>query len=331
MVEKIFKDPDIYLIHVPLPGNPLKNLNSYVIKSSSRNLIIDTGFNMPECHEALLAGLKELGVSPDVNTDIYATHFHSDHIGLVPKLKGEDTKVYLHPADYDYVKGEALKTKWDEVEEKFILESFPEEKVYELRKMNPARIYAPERVFDAELLNDNDTFSIDGLEFRAIYTPGHTPGHMCLYIESEKVLFLGDHVLFDITPNITNWVGVGDSLRDYLDSLEKVKKLSVKTPLPAHRNVPMDMYERIEQLFTHHKNRLSDTVNVLEKEKDLTAYEIAGKMKWNMRGKGWEAFPDSQKWFAVGETLAHLDYLAYDNLVVREEVVPGKKYVYNIK
>ena len=57
MYEKIYSNPDIYKIYVPLPNNPLKNLNSYVVKTENKNLIIDTGFNMPECYEALTEGL----------------------------------------------------------------------------------------------------------------------------------------------------------------------------------------------------------------------------------------------------------------------------------
>ena len=53
--------PDLYRIKIPLPGNPLRLLNSYVIKGEDRNLLIDTGFKMPECKEALATGLNELG------------------------------------------------------------------------------------------------------------------------------------------------------------------------------------------------------------------------------------------------------------------------------
>ena len=78
-------EDNIYTIPVPLPGNPLKCLNSYVIKDGKRSLVIDTGFRMPECREALTTGLAELGI--DMNkADIFLTHLHSDHTGLAPEL-----------------------------------------------------------------------------------------------------------------------------------------------------------------------------------------------------------------------------------------------------
>ena len=51
-------------------------------------------------------------------------------------------------------------------------------------------------------LENGDTLSYGGYTLECILTPGHSPGHMCLYIRELKQMFLGDHVLFDITPNI---------------------------------------------------------------------------------------------------------------------------------
>ena len=53
---------NLYRIEVPLPKNPLRSINSYVIKDPDRNLIIDTGMNREECLNVLEAGLKSLGV-----------------------------------------------------------------------------------------------------------------------------------------------------------------------------------------------------------------------------------------------------------------------------
>jgi len=52
----------LYRIEVPLPNSPLKELNSYVIKSDDRNLVIDTGFNRSVCFDAMQKGLGDLGI-----------------------------------------------------------------------------------------------------------------------------------------------------------------------------------------------------------------------------------------------------------------------------
>lgn len=53
--------PGLYRIPVPLPGNPLKELNAYVLRGEERSVLIDTGFRQQECRKALFAGLEELG------------------------------------------------------------------------------------------------------------------------------------------------------------------------------------------------------------------------------------------------------------------------------
>ena len=68
MYEKVYSNPDVYKIFVPLPDNPLQNLNCFVVKCGKENLIIDTGFNRPECEQAIMEGLKELDV--DINTSV---------------------------------------------------------------------------------------------------------------------------------------------------------------------------------------------------------------------------------------------------------------------
>ena len=72
------------------PGNPLKALNCYVIKGKDRNLIVDTGFNRKECYEAMQQNLEELAVDLG-KTDIFLTHLHADHTGLVARLASESS------------------------------------------------------------------------------------------------------------------------------------------------------------------------------------------------------------------------------------------------
>jgi glyoxylase-like metal-dependent hydrolase (beta-lactamase superfamily II) len=73
---------------------------------------------------------------------------------------------------------------------------------------------------------------------------------MCLYAPEEGLFFAGDHVLFDITPNICSMGPETDMLGDYLRSLEKVRGLEVRVPFPAHRTTGrVSLRERIGELF----------------------------------------------------------------------------------
>ena len=70
---------------MPLPNNPLKALNAYLIKGRDRNLLVDTGFNREECRRALLGGLRLLDAPLD-QTDIFITHLHVDHSGALVEI-----------------------------------------------------------------------------------------------------------------------------------------------------------------------------------------------------------------------------------------------------
>ena len=141
------------------------------------------------------------------------------------------------------------------------------------------------------------------------------------------ILFTADHVLFDITPNITMWPNLPNALGRYLESLEKVRALPVKLALPGHRHTG-NLEARIQALFTHHRNRVGETLAIVQREPGLTAYQVASRMTWDIKADSWEAFPLNQKWFASGEALAHLEYLMEAGQVAREAGPEGSaRYV----
>lgn len=84
MVKELWEQPRIFSIPVPMPDNPLRNLNVYVVCTEKQNLIIDTGFNRTECRDALWEGIRQLGLDLS-KTVLFLTHLHSDHVGLVYK------------------------------------------------------------------------------------------------------------------------------------------------------------------------------------------------------------------------------------------------------
>ena len=199
-------------------------------------------------------------------------------------------------------------------------EGFPEEGLKEIVTTNPARRYMPEKIFHAQYISDGTEIEVGSTKFVCIQTNGHTPGHFSLYLPKEEIMFLGDHILYDITPNITAWMGVEDSLGDYLKNLEKMKQYPMKMALPGHRGASKDVLERIEEIKVHHEIRLDSTIRIVGEHPGYHADQIAAELKWSMRGKSWNEFPMEQKWFAVGETIAHLDYLRHENVLYKEMV-----------
>ena len=299
---------NIYTIPVALVGNPLKELNCYVIKDDERSLVIDTGFRMNECYTALTEGLAEHGI--DMNrTDIFLTHLHADHTGLAPEIATPDTRVYITHEDGGRILYR-LRAGFIDTGAEYREQGFPEEELLHLNDA-PSMKYTPNRAIPFTYVGDGDILSYGGRRLEVISTPGHTPGHLCLYDKDAKAMFLGDHVLFDITPNITTWPAFDDPLGHYVHSLMDVSIYDVRLPLPAHRGVHGTMAERIGTIIEHHGARIREMLDIMDANLGLTAYDLSGKMSWRVHGRSnsWADFPLSQKWFAVGETAAHLEYL----------------------
>ena len=147
-----------------------------------------------------------------------------------------------------------------------------------------------------------------GFRLQALLMPGHTPGQMCFWMEREGIMFLGDHVLFDITPNITAWPSLPDALGAYLENLDRIRAYAPVRALPGHRESG-DLALRVDQLKEHHCRRLEEALKAVRDHPGAGAYELAGYMTWKIRAKSWADFPVAQKWFAVGECMSHLDRL----------------------
>lgn len=307
MIKRLFFHPHIYQIEVNLPDNPLRYLNAYVIKGETRNLIVDTGFNRPECRRDLFGALAELGIDLR-RSDLFLTHLHADHTGLVGDFAAAGSTIYMHAVDYTYLQDSKDGSTWRFTEENFMREGMPEADI-KLQFSNHARLYSPDPNFAARFVEDGDRLQLAGTEVQVIHTPGHTKGLCCLYLPQEKIFFTSDHILFDITPNIQVWSNMKDSLAQYLHSLDKVRNLPVRLVLPGHRKGRTSIVERIAELHDHHRRRLLEVEGILRRYGRLSAFAIAPHMTWSMRGKQWPAFPPTQKWFALGETLAHLEYL----------------------
>ena len=317
ITEEVAKN--IYRIPVKLPDSPLKELNSYLIKDSARSLLIDTGFHLDVCREALLAGFDALGEDPRT-VDIFLTHMHSDHSGLAADIIGNGMRILISETDNSLLNttDKVEKGYLDEIAKNFRDAGMPAFIIENMRTINPAIAFSnPLDSSQYVSVRNGETIRAGGYELRCISTPGHSPGHMCLWDESSGLMFTGDHILFDITPNITAWPFVRDSLGSYLDSLTAISKYPVRKALPGHRSSG-DFHIRIEQLLAHHQIRLAEVERLIREAPGSTAYEISGRMRWKIRVNSWEEFPPPQKIFAVGECMSHLDYLELRGIIKRE-------------
>lgn len=320
--------PNLYRIEIPLPNTPLKSLNSYVIKGHGRNLVVDTGLNLEESLAAMRSSLNGLGVDLR-ETDFFITHGHADHFGLVPDLITDKSVVYCSTEDsYVFDPVHDNSALWDSLKSFSILHGFPGGEIREAMERHPGYSYTgPAGRIDVSFIKEGDTMSAGDYTFKCIETPGHSKGHLCLYEQSHKILIAGDHILADITPNISLWSPDENPLKDYLISLDKILGCDIELVLPGHRSLIKEWRKRIVELKQHHSSRVGEILTILEKSKQ-DAYQVASRMTWDMSYKTWDLFPPTQKLFATWEAIAHLKYLEEERLI--EKVAIGGKYVFNL-
>ena len=156
------------------------------------------------------------------------------------------------------------------------------------------------------LIEDGDKLEVPGWDVQAIWTPGHSPGHLCFWEAGHRLMLSGDHVLPRITPNVSLHPQSGeDPLGQFLDSLDKVGVYDAEEVLPAHEHRFVNLAGRVSQLKAHHEERLVEALDVIRSGSD-TAWDIAGKMSWS---RPWNRIEGFMRRAAVTEIFAHLRLL----------------------
>lgn len=318
--------PNIYELHIPLPDSPLRAINCYIVKTpGGRGLIVDTGFNNKEGEALILSALKELEMTLD-ETDIFITHLHVDHCGLVYKLKTKNNKVYSSAVDGEIITNFSASSYWSRISDYSAWSGIPDGEALRPEE-HVSHINRPEAPVNLTCLAPGDTLLVGGYLFEVMDLAGHTPGQIGLYCADESILFCGDHILGGISPNIAAWDMDNDYLAIFLANVARIRDLNLKYIFAAHRDNPENPSARATELIAHHGERLDEIRSLMADGKDRTAYEVASCITWSIK-KGFQAFPKMQKWFACSEALAHLQYLYMHGEMTR--VRDGESYRYRV-
>jgi len=314
MIEEIATN--LFRVEVPLPDNLLRSINSYIIKASERDLIIDPGMNREECLNVMRASLNKLRIDLR-RTDFFITHFHVDHFSLVLNLATEESTIYFNRPDMGIVDRIRRGTFGEDITHFTFLSGFPENALKEILDFDADSYYRFERRLPFKMMEDGDTIITGNYVFKCLRTSGHTEGHTCLFEPNKKMLISGDHLLGDITPSIQLRSADGNPLEKYLESLDKVYDLDIDLVLPGHRGPFRKCKERIRELKKHHQERADEVTSILEKGSQ-NAYQVASQMTWDVNFDSWDVFPVLHKWFATGEAIAHLKYLEEKGTIRKE-------------
>jgi len=164
-----------------------------------------------------------------------------------------------------------------------------------------------------KILKDGDMFEETEFTLKVVHTPGHASNHLCYILEEEEFIFTGDHIMNGSTVVIGPPDG---NMKQYLDSLEKLKQFKLSKIAPGHGEVLDSPYEVAEWFINHRLQR---------EEKVATALKEATKGNpESLVSRVYDDVDSSLFPIAKASLLAHLIKLEEDNVASKE----GDDYVW---
>jgi glyoxylase-like metal-dependent hydrolase (beta-lactamase superfamily II) len=274
--------PGVSRFTVPLAMPSPDHLHVHVLDTPDGPLLIDTGAIGSEA--ALAAGLDAIGVRP---TRVLITHAHIDHWGLATTLT--DT-VLAHPGVRPSLQfatdgaGPELTNAWPGAEKMAA--------VFAAFTDMAGGVPAIDEIHDGQHIGD----------WHIHWTPGHDPGHICLFRPTDGVLLCGDLLLPGYTPNIQPGFDGADALADFLHSLQRMAALPITLVLPAHGEPYRDADARARELAAHHARRLEQLQSAMRAG-------VHDLRELSNRVFGADLHEPADRMLARMETYAHLDHL----------------------
>ena len=299
----------VFELRLPIPFED-GLVNVFAFPDGADADLLDCGMNAEESLEAIHRALGQLGAKK--LRRLVVTHIHPDHYGAAGALAGGPglADLYIHRLEVPlvhprYVELEQLVA---EVKHYLLVNGVPADEAEVLSNSQRALSQVVKTADPSVQLDGAETIEMGRRTLRIEWTPGHSPGHICLFEASDGLLFAGDHILPELSPNIgLHPQSTPDPLHEYLEGLRRMAALKPRRVLPAHGRPFADVVGRVEALVTHHRRRLDQIVEILDRE-EKSGWRVALDL-WGQRDNLYE------KRLALQEGLAHLQALAVEGRV----------------
>ena len=311
-----------------IPGGGLRYTLVYAVETPKGWMLIDAGENTDMGFKAFEDQLSQANIAPRDVSDIVITHGHPDHVGLASRIRAlTGARLAMHKQDApDGDLHDRMRTMGDDsrVAHRWMSwHGVPKEEI--------GKGFVPRRAADShghvyhwgsslpsvDRLLEGGEELVTGSDLWAIWTPGHSPGHVCIHDRKRRLLFSGDHVLPTITPHVSLYPGdEGNPLERFLQSHRDLRELDVAMVHPAHEHSFPDLRGRVDEILDHHRERM-DEMGLQVKNGPKTAWEISSRISWNVAP--WEELRARTRRMALMETLAHLQHMVVaGELIVQE-------------
>jgi glyoxylase-like metal-dependent hydrolase (beta-lactamase superfamily II) len=306
--------PGIQWLRMPLPF-ALDHINLWLLEDGPGWTIVDTGYSMPRTKELWEQVFAERLAGLPV-TRVIVTHYHPDHIGLADWLTRR-WQIPLWITEKEWLSARVMSRAGEDFEPvrcAFAHRAGLDEAESELfgEREDSYRRGVPSVPASFRRLADGMAIEIGSREWRVIVGEGHAPELACLYCAQTGVLISGDQVLPRISPNISvhAYEPDGDPLARYLASLAKLRDALPQETLvlPSHNLPFFGLHARIDNLAAHHRARCDEVLAACDAPK--TGLDL---VKVLFR----RALDRHQMGFALGEALAHLNFLVHQRVLDR--------------
>ena len=298
----------VFELRLPIPFED-GLVNVFLFTDGDQVDLLDCGMNSEESVGIIRQAIKHLGASGVRR--LMVTHIHPDHYGAAGAFAGEGlADLYIHRLEVPLVHPRYVELEHlvKEVRNYLLVNGVPDEDAEVLSNSQRALSEVVKTAEPSVQLDGAETVVMGLHRLRVEWTPGHSPGHICLYEPDGGLLFAGDHILPELSPNIgLHPQSTPDPLHDYLDGLKRMAAYRPKLVLPAHGRPFSGVEQRVETLLDHHKRRL-DRVMEIAGDEEKSGWEVALEL-WGPRENLYE------KRLALQEALAHLQALAVERRV----------------
>jgi glyoxylase-like metal-dependent hydrolase (beta-lactamase superfamily II) len=302
----------VYELRLPIPFED-GHVNVFLLPDGDVVDLIDCGMNAPESLDQLRTAMREVAGETAVLRKLLVTHIHPDHYGAAGVLTHDwGAQLYLHRLEIPlvhprYLELDALVA---EVHRYLLANGVPEDQAIVMQ--NASRSFA-KSVTTAPIaipLDGAETLELGTRTLRVEWTPGHSPGHVCLFDPQDRLLFAGDELLPEDTPNIgLHPQSTPNPLADFLNSLSRLAQLAPALVLPAHGRPFRTAAKRVAELLEFHERRKLRILEILG-ERTVSAWEVALGL-WGQRAHHWE------QRLALQEALAHLQTMAEEDQLLK--------------
>ncbi len=287
--------------------------NAYLLRGRDGCLLVDTCWNTDRVRTSMKSQLAELGLGLTDITQVVFTHLHPDHCGLAGWIREfSPAPNAAHLEDIKFFGRQYANTAEETIQQEehwFNRIGLPVREWKDLEEFTLESIRLVRFVKPETTLEDRDVIDFPPFRLRVVWTPGHAPGHICLYEPRLKLFIAGDHLVEMGTPPIdfsSSYPEDYNPLAMYMNSLRSLEAAFDKDlVLPAHGRPFPDLKSHVRRTMSIMEQKEARVMDLLD-GRALTPFEV---IRLPNPGKPWEEMHTTEKRRILVDTVSRLQAL----------------------